>query len=128
MALRTAPSGHPEPFHYLGYKRNRVLSEVSGAVWNQYTREPENIEPKPAAPSAQIAPLIGEYESKTGAHLYLLERGGRLWTIIDRGKSRPASENLQDLGVIRGAGGRVQSVRRPSGTYMKFILRLSRRL
>jgi murein tripeptide amidase MpaA len=44
MALRTAPSDRSEPFHYLGYKRNRVLSEVSGAVWNQYTREPENID------------------------------------------------------------------------------------
>ena len=44
MALRTAPSDHPATFHYLGYKRNRVLSEVSGAVWNQYTREPENID------------------------------------------------------------------------------------
>lgn len=44
LALRTAPSDHSEPFHYLGYKRNRVLSEVSGAVWNQYTHEPENID------------------------------------------------------------------------------------
>jgi murein tripeptide amidase MpaA len=44
MALRTAPSDHSVPFHYLGYKRNRVLSEVSGAVWNQYTHEPENID------------------------------------------------------------------------------------
>jgi len=42
MALRTAPSDHSASFHYLGYKRNRVLSEVSGAVWNQYTHEPEN--------------------------------------------------------------------------------------
>jgi len=44
MVLRTAASDHPVPFHYLGYKRHRVLSEVSGAVWNQYTREPENID------------------------------------------------------------------------------------
>ena len=41
MALRTAPSDHATPFHYLGYKRRQVLSEVSGAVWNQYTHEPE---------------------------------------------------------------------------------------
>jgi hypothetical protein len=44
MALRTAPSDRSTPFHYLGYKRNRVRSEVSGAVWNQYTHEPENID------------------------------------------------------------------------------------
>ncbi len=44
MALRTAPSERSKPFHYLGYKRNQVLSEISGAVWNQYTREPENID------------------------------------------------------------------------------------
>jgi murein tripeptide amidase MpaA len=44
MALRTAPSDRSAPFHYLGYKRNRVLSEVSGAIWNQYTHEPENID------------------------------------------------------------------------------------
>lgn len=44
MALRTAPSDRSAPFHFLGYERNQVLSEVSGAVWNQYTREPENID------------------------------------------------------------------------------------
>jgi murein tripeptide amidase MpaA len=44
MALRTAPSESSSAFHYLGYKRNRVLSEISGGVWNQYTREPENID------------------------------------------------------------------------------------
>ncbi len=44
MALRTAPSDRSAPFHYLGYKRKRVLSEVSGGIWNQYTREPENID------------------------------------------------------------------------------------
>ncbi len=44
LALRTAPSDHATQFHYLGYKRRRVLSEVSGAVWNQYTHEPENID------------------------------------------------------------------------------------
>jgi hypothetical protein len=44
MALRTAPSDHSTPFHYLGYKRKQSLSEISGAVWNQYTHEPENID------------------------------------------------------------------------------------
>ncbi len=44
MALRTSPSDRSTPFHYLGYKRNQVLSEVSGAVWNQYTHEAENID------------------------------------------------------------------------------------
>ena len=44
VPLRTAASDHATQFHYLGYKRNRVLSEVSGAIWNQYTQEPENID------------------------------------------------------------------------------------
>jgi hypothetical protein len=44
MALRTAPSDRSVPFHFLGYKRNQVLSEVSGATWTQYTHEPENID------------------------------------------------------------------------------------
>jgi murein tripeptide amidase MpaA len=42
VAVRTAPSNHSVPFHYLGYKRKQVLSEVSGSVWTQYTHEPEN--------------------------------------------------------------------------------------
>jgi murein tripeptide amidase MpaA len=42
IALRTAPSDLATQFHYLGYKRRQVLSEVSGAMWNQYTHEPEN--------------------------------------------------------------------------------------
>ena len=44
IALRTAPSDRPETLHYLGYKRKHVLSEVSGAVWTQYTHEPEAID------------------------------------------------------------------------------------
>ena len=44
MVLRTTPGPHPESFHYLGFKRNQALSEVSGGVWNQYTQEPENID------------------------------------------------------------------------------------
>ena len=42
MVLRTAASDKSTPFHYLGYKRKRALSEVSGQVWNEYTHEPEN--------------------------------------------------------------------------------------
>jgi len=85
-----------------------------------WPREPETpAAPKPAAPSARIARLVGEYEGQTGAHLYLLERDGRLWSIIDRGPAEPASESLPDLGVVRDASGRVSSVRLPSGTYTR---------
>jgi hypothetical protein len=44
MVLRTAPSDRSTPFHFLGYKRNQALSEVSGALWTQYTHEPENLD------------------------------------------------------------------------------------
>ena len=40
--LRVAPSDRSTLFHYLGYKRKQSQSEISGAVWNQYTHEPEN--------------------------------------------------------------------------------------
>jgi murein tripeptide amidase MpaA len=42
--LRLAATEETETFHYLGYKRTTTLSEVSGGLWNQYSREPENVD------------------------------------------------------------------------------------
>src|SRR5262249_1006166 len=36
LALRLKTVDTPTPFHFLGYRRIRSLSEVSGATWNQY--------------------------------------------------------------------------------------------
>jgi D-alanyl-D-alanine dipeptidase len=85
-----------------------------------WPREPENpAAPKPAPAPAQMAALVGEYGSATGAHLYLLERDGRLWTIIDRGEAQPIIDTARDLSVIRAAGGRVSGVRLPGGSYTR---------
>jgi D-alanyl-D-alanine dipeptidase len=84
-----------------------------------WPREPENPSaPKPAPPSAQAAALIGEYESATGAHLYVLERDGRLWTIIDRGDATPLNDG-RDLHVTQAVGGPVSELRLPSGSYAR---------
>jgi len=74
--------------------------------------------PKPAPPPPAMAPLIGEYEGPSGAHLYVLERDGRLWTILDRGEATPFNAG-RDLIVTRGAGGRVSSLGLPTGTYTR---------
>jgi len=42
--LRLAATEDTETFHFLGYKRETKLSEVSGGLWNQYAHEPENID------------------------------------------------------------------------------------
>ena len=74
--------------------------------------------PRPAPPPPAMAPLIGEYKGPSGAHLYVLERDGRLWTILDRGEATPFNEG-RDLIVTRGAGGRVSSLGLPTGTYTR---------
>ncbi|HUU35044.1 MAG TPA: M15 family metallopeptidase [Vicinamibacterales bacterium] len=63
-----------------------------------WPREPEDAAaPRPGLPPRGVAELIGEYEGPTAtggtarAHLYLLERGGSLWSIIDRGAAQPAT-------------------------------------
>ena len=84
-----------------------------------WPREPEAPSaPKPAAPPAEVAALVGEYESAAGAHLYLLERGGRPWTIVDRGEAR-AHPSARDLGATRDARGRVSGVRIAGDTYAR---------
>src|SRR5579862_652129 len=82
-------------------------------VW---PREPDNPSaPKPAPPSAHLAEFVGEYESASGAHLIMLERDGRLWTIVDRGEPRAFSEEGHDFGKARIVGGRVAGVQLAGG-------------
>jgi len=42
--LRLAAGDESVKFPYKGYRRTVALSEVSGGLWNQYTKEPESIE------------------------------------------------------------------------------------
>ena len=63
--------------------------------------------PKPSQPSSDLLPFVGEYQGPAGAHLYLLERDGRLWTIVDRGSAAPFGEGGRQ---VRGQNGRVMSV------------------
>jgi hypothetical protein len=42
--LRLKTTAASTPFHFLGYKRIRALSEVSGTIWNQYVHEKEEID------------------------------------------------------------------------------------
>jgi D-alanyl-D-alanine dipeptidase len=58
---------------------------------------------------------VGEYESAAGAHLYLLERDGRLWTIIDRGEPQPFPPN----GPLIYPHARAPTVSLPSGVYTR---------
>jgi D-alanyl-D-alanine dipeptidase len=89
-----------------------LLAQTQTPTW---PREPENpSEPKPAPASAALASLIGEYESAAGAHLYLLERDGRPWTIVDRGDAQPVTGNLT---VIRAGTGGIAAVEIGGATY-----------
>jgi D-alanyl-D-alanine dipeptidase len=49
--------------------------------------------------------MVGEYESASGAHLYVLERDGQLWTIVDRGQARRWSEIGPRPIAVRYEGG-----------------------
>jgi D-alanyl-D-alanine dipeptidase len=94
-----------------------ALLEAQTPTW---PREPEQPSaPKPAPASARQAEVVGEYEGGAGAHLYLLERDGRLWTIIDRGEAQPFAENAPGSSVTRDASGRVASIRIPSGVFKR---------
>src|SRR5947209_7902208 len=42
--LRLKTTSATTPFHFLGYKRIRTLSEVSGTIWNQYTHEKDEFD------------------------------------------------------------------------------------
>lgn len=42
--LRLQATEASVPFHFLGYQRSVELSEVSGALWTRFTKEPENID------------------------------------------------------------------------------------
>ena len=44
LPLRLKTTDATTPFHFLGYKRIRTLSEVSGTVWNQYTHEKDEFD------------------------------------------------------------------------------------
>ena len=95
------------------------LASVVLAQAPAWPREPENpTAPKPAPPPAALAPLIGEYEGPSGEHLYVLERDGRLWTILDRGDATPADAPGHELVAIRVGFG-ISGVRLPSGTYKR---------
>src|ERR1044072_2268479 len=89
-----------------------VVSSAALAAQTQvpvWPREPGGAHgPKPAAPAREQIAIGGEYESAAGAHLYLLEGDGRLWTIIDRGV--PQSFDPSDSNVSR-VGDRVSGVR-----------------
>jgi D-alanyl-D-alanine dipeptidase len=85
-----------------------------------WPREPENPDAsRPPAASADMTELVGEYESAAGAHLYLLERNRRLWTIIDRGEPQELGPNVGGLTVTRDANGRPSTLELPSGTYKR---------
>ncbi len=66
--------------------------------------------PKPGPPARAHLELIGEYEGPTGRggarpHLYLLERDGGLWSIVDRGAAQRAT-----VTPVRNQAGRVSGV------------------
>jgi len=42
--LRLKTTDASTPFHFLGYKRIRALSEVSGTIWNQYAHEKDEFD------------------------------------------------------------------------------------
>ena len=42
--LRLKTTATATPFHFLGYKRTRVLSDVSGTIWNQYSHEKDEVD------------------------------------------------------------------------------------
>jgi D-alanyl-D-alanine dipeptidase len=74
--------------------------------------------PKPAPPPAEWNGLIGEYEStgaRPGAHLYVIERDGRLMAIAGHGDAVPI-----DTGAFtRGGGGRATKVTRDGVDYAR---------
>jgi D-alanyl-D-alanine dipeptidase len=72
-------------------------------TWPRELEQPNA--PKPAPASSQVMELVGEYESAAGAHLYVLERDGHLWTIIDRGQARRWSEAGPRPIAVRFEGG-----------------------
>ena len=75
-----------------------------------WPREAENPSaPKPAPPPAALVPLIGEYEGSSGAHLYVLERDGRLWTILDRGEATPLNAGRDLIGDGQSQAGHRQT-------------------
>jgi CheY-like chemotaxis protein len=42
--LRLTATDEARTFRFLGYRRTVTLSEVSGGLWNQYSKEPENVD------------------------------------------------------------------------------------
>jgi D-alanyl-D-alanine dipeptidase len=82
-------------------------------TWPREAEQPNA--PKPAPASAQMLLFVGEYESAAGAHLYLLERDGRLWTIIDRGEPQAFPPN----GPLIYPDRRLPTVELPSGSYVR---------
>ena len=89
-----------------------LLAQAQTQTW---PREPENpAAAKPAPPSADMAAVIGEYEhtplQRPAVHLYVLEQGGMLWTIADRGEAKPLTVTGKDASVLRDSGGRVSGL------------------
>lgn len=85
-----------------------------------WPREPEDAAaPRPEPPFRGHLELIGEYEGPARAqgarpHLYVLEKNGQLWTIVDRGVAAPS-----DAQAVRGANGRVTGVTVKGVTYTR---------
>ena len=72
-------------------------------TWPREIEQPNA--PKPAPASSHVMEMVGEYESASGAHLYVLERDGQLWTIVDRGQARRWSEIGPRPIAVRYEGG-----------------------
>ncbi len=96
-----------------------LLTVVTLAAQTQtpsWPREPEQPNaPKPAPAREVVLPIIGEYEATGGAHLYVLESGGRPWAIIDRGE-RQAIDNAK---INRAVDGTVLSIELQGVTYAR---------
>lgn len=80
-----------------------------------WPREPEYAAaPKPPAPTKSVLALVGEYESAPGSagpglpaaagqppvHLYVIEQGGTLWMIADRGEAKPFAGQARGTSLV----------------------------
>jgi D-alanyl-D-alanine dipeptidase len=95
-----------------------LVAQTQTPPWPREPDQPDAPKPLPAARA--VAELVGEYEARGDSNgsvsrLYLLEKDGRLWSIVDRGSAQPAL----DVKAVRGPESKVTGVLRDGVTFSR---------
>ena len=100
-------------------------AQEQAPTWPREAEAPST--PRPPAPPAEVFGLVGEYESAAAGgakpvHLYVIERDGRVMTIVDRGTPVAVDAAVPKPVFTRDARGRAATVTVGKVVYSRLLV------